>query len=77
VNVVDAQRQLKASGIRDDAYLIGDGHPSEAYVLTRRGAVWRVYYSERGLETGAVDFATETEACEYFVELLRSDRTAR
>ncbi|WP_439601587.1 hypothetical protein [Devosia sp.] len=51
-----------AAGIERDAYSFEGGHPSEALVLDQRGALWAVYYSERGFERDVSIFGQEREA---------------
>ena len=34
---------------------------------------WSVYYSERGLETGLMEFETEAEACKCLLYLIKTD----
>ena len=46
-------------------------------MLSVHGVVWSVYYSERGLESGLKLFASEEEACEYLLKLLRDDPTMK
>jgi hypothetical protein len=54
-----------AAGIERDAYSFEGGHPSEALVLDRRGALWAVYYSERGFERDVSMFGQERDALNY------------
>jgi hypothetical protein len=77
MNVQELHAALRKENIRDDAYDLRGGHLSETYTLGESYGTWFVYYSERGLETARKEFATETEACEYFLKLLRKDRTTR
>jgi hypothetical protein len=61
---------IRQAQIPDDAYSLEGGHPNEAFVLSREGSSWSVYYSERGLETSKRTFATEAEACDELWHLL-------
>ncbi len=71
-------RQLKAASVRADAYdFVGDETANETLVLRSEGDDWVVYYAERGLQTAKRIFASEAQACEYFLELICSDPTAR
>jgi hypothetical protein len=63
--------------IREDAYDLNGGHLPERYTLCESGGTWSVYYSERGLETGKKEFATEMEACEYLLRQIMKDPTTR
>lgn len=77
MNKTELRTKLRAGGIREDAYSIDGGYPSEAYVLSHTGNRWRVYYSERGAESAAVDFSSESEACTYFLALVMRDLSTR
>ncbi len=50
-----------------------DGRQDECHILEQRGARWVVYYSERGLETGVMNFPTEAEAFDHLLSRLRPD----
>jgi hypothetical protein len=55
IGVLDRERLagwLVKRGVDPAAYSLEGGHPSERYVLDRRGNEWVVFYSERALETG-------------------------
>ena len=69
-------RSVAQERIRDNAYDLNGGHLSETYTLGEANGRWFVYYSERGLESGKKEFATETEACEYLLNKLKKDPTA-
>ena len=77
MNRTRLQELAKQEGIRDDAYSLDGGLPSERYVLEITEGGWHVYYSERGLRTGIRRFETESEACEYLFETLLADPTTR
>ncbi len=68
---------LRAERIQKDAYDLEGGHLPETYTLGGANGAWFVYYSERGSESGRKDFSIESEACEYFLKLIRSDPTTR
>ena len=67
---------LRKEAIRDDAFDLAGGHLPERYTLSESYGRWFVYYSERGLESGKREFATQSEACEYILKLLKNDPTA-
>ena len=77
MNKAQLVEALRNEGIRDDAYDLTGGHQSETYTLGEADGDWFVYYSERGTESGKREFASESEACEYILELLRKDPTTR
>jgi len=68
---------LDAIGTRPDAYDLDGGTPSECYCLVRREDRWVVSYSERGEINEIASFATEHEACAFFLDLMRSEPTTR
>ena len=77
MNKDDLAAELRKLGIRDDAYDLGGGHLTETYTFGESYGTWFVYYSERGRESDRREFDTETEACEYFLDLVASDPTTR
>ncbi|TGX56014.1 hypothetical protein E5A73_02560 [Sphingomonas gei] len=62
-------------GIDPTAYDL-DGRPSESYVLANEGAEYKVFYSERGLETGKELFPDESAALQRLLDLLVQDSSA-
>lgn len=58
-----------------NAYSIGIGIPEadETYCLVQENGIWRIYYAERGQRSDMREYANEEEACNAFVELLKSD----
>ena len=77
MNRKELQEILKKEHVRDDVYDLNGGHLDETLTLGEAHGRWFVYYSERGLESGRKDFSAETEACEYLLNTLRDDPTAR
>ena len=71
------QSLLDDEGIDPRSYRLDGGHPSEAYVLDRRGDQWVTYYSERGLESALAFFASEARACRCLRDLLLRDSSTR
>lgn len=76
MNKAELRRQLEALGVRDDSYSL-DGPSGEAYCLNVDRGQWKVFYYERGIETDPKDFGTESEACEYLLEVVSGDPTTR
>jgi hypothetical protein len=68
---------LIREGFRRSTYSLEGGEPDEALCLSNEEGRWIVYYSERGLQTGRVDFDSEDAACDYFLEKMWSDPTTR
>jgi hypothetical protein len=75
MTVTELKQLLVASAVPDEAYDLTGGHPNEAYVFDFDGRHWRVYYSERGIESGVKEFTNESDACEYLCEVLIKDST--
>jgi hypothetical protein len=76
LNRQELREALRRERIREDAYDLDGGHLLETYTLGEANDKWFVYYSERGLESGKKEFASETEACEYLLNKLKNDPTA-
>ena len=64
---------LVAVGAPAHAYSLTGGLPNEAYCLDGTGAGWQVYYSERGNKNSIASFDNESEACQFFLELIRKE----
>ena len=77
MNRQQLQATLREQNIRDNAYDLNGGHMPETYTLGERGDRWLVYYSERGLESGKREFATESEACQNLLSQIMNDPTTR
>jgi hypothetical protein len=77
MNKKELLQVLSRENIREDAFDLNGGHLDETYTLAEASGHWFVYYSERGLESGRKEFDTEAEACEYLLNKLRDDPTAR
>ncbi len=77
MNKNELQTVLDQEGFRSDCYDLDGGLLPERLTLANEGDKWAVYYSERGQQTGKRYFATESEACEYFLEELRDEPSAK
>ncbi|MBX3433468.1 MAG: hypothetical protein KF847_09120 [Pirellulales bacterium] len=77
MNKNELREILKREGFDPDSYDLDGGLLPEKYTLSEEAGVWSVYYSERGLQTGKRTFATEGEACEYFLDEMRDDPTTK
>ena len=73
--------ELKEIWDREDfnpaRYSLEGGEPDETMCLSQEQGRWYVYYSERGVQTGKVGFDAEDEACQYFLQRIRSDPMMR
>ncbi len=52
-------------------YSLDGGLPNEKLCLDFKDNKWVVYYSERGLKTGLVEFITEDDACDYIYNKIK------
>lgn len=73
----DVRAFARREHIRDDAYSVDGGMPSDRYVLAQDDQGWSVYYSEYGRRREERQFATEDAACCHLFELLLNDPTTR
>ena len=77
MNRQELERMLRAEAIREDAYSLDGGLPPERLCLSVEDCEWVVYYSERGLRTRLTRFTSESAACQYLLNELRDDPSAR
>lgn len=78
MNRAELAIKLEQSGVSPEAYSLDGGLPNECYVLDRESNErWTVYYSERGQKSGYRSFDSESAACQYFLERVLRDPTAR
>ncbi|SFM79372.1 hypothetical protein [Nitrosomonas communis] len=77
MNLPELIGRLKQLGARPDAYSIGIGVPeaNETYCLVQENGIWLIYYAERGQRGDLHEYATEEEACNAFLELLKNDES--
>ncbi|ACX89995.1 conserved hypothetical protein [Pectobacterium parmentieri WPP163] len=65
MNKKDLKERLIKEKVSRTLYSLDGRLPSEKLCLDHDNGCWVVYYSERGIKTGMVNFPTEDEACEY------------
>jgi hypothetical protein len=67
-NTADLIRRLEETGCNPLHYVVGEPFAvSDVYCLTRRGARWEVYFTERGRhEPPIFSSPSEAEACAFF-----------
>lgn len=70
MKIPELKELLIKQHIPKDAYSFKGGLPNEQYCLAYNGTEWEAYYSERGRKSGLVFFDSESEACEYFYNIL-------
>ncbi len=77
MNVCELKKDLIARGIRHGAvsYEKGVLTAAEQYCISKQGAVWEVYYFERGHKNNLRVFADEGSACAHLKSVLDNDRT--
>lgn len=71
MNIEQLSAYLAAQKVPEDEYSLTGGLPSEAHCLEPLEQGFRVYYSERGCRTGETFYATEEEACQGLLALMR------
>lgn len=62
----ELQLCLIDANVPKDLYDLNGGLPNEALCINKEGAIWEVYYSERGMKSQIEKFDSENEACNYF-----------
>lgn len=67
------KRYLMLHRVPGYVYCLQGGLPSDQYCIGKEGEAWQVYYSERGSKIGLVQFDSESEACQYFQDLMIED----
>jgi hypothetical protein len=67
MNTQQLSRLLYDLGVPPDAYRLDGSHLELAHVLAERRGKWAVFLSERGGESGAIEFDNEHVACSYFL----------
>ena len=77
MNKEELLQALQNAAIREDAFDLNGGHLSETYTLSESYGRWFVYYSEKGVESGKKEFATQAQACEHLFKVLMNDPTTR
>jgi hypothetical protein len=67
MNFRQLSRLLYDLGVPPDVYRLDGSHFELAHVLTERDGKWVAFLSERGGESGVVEFDNEHVACSYFL----------
>jgi hypothetical protein len=71
MNRADLQAALLGAGVSPSALSPEGKIEHEAFVMERHSpTLWRVYYSERGLQTSQSWFGSEDEACRFIYRQL-------
>ncbi|MBI0472626.1 hypothetical protein EXT68_22475 [Pectobacterium parmentieri] len=68
MNKDELRDRLIKEKISRSLYSLDGGLPDEKLCLDRENGYWFIYYSERGIKTGMINFPTENEACQYIYD---------
>jgi hypothetical protein len=78
MKIPELRKALADHGVNSRTYSIGDDpKDEEQYRLENQRGIWVFSYFERGNMVGEHWFATEDEACHYFLKQLLNDPTTR
>lgn len=77
MNRKELKERLSKLNVDPDAYSLNGTLREDALVLDEVYGKWKVFYVERGKAENEQIFDTEREACQYFLELLKDDPSAR
>jgi hypothetical protein len=75
MTVEELRKELVQLGVKNSAYSICSEIGNEQYCLESAEGKWYYFYSERGQRSGEKIFQDESEACEFFLSLLKDDPT--
>lgn len=70
MKILEMLNELELHKIPPSSYSIGK-ITEESLCLINKNRNFEVFYYERGLKTGLINFSTEEEACNYFIEELK------
>lgn len=68
---------LEKEKVSKSLYSLNGGLPNEKLCLDFEIDKWIVYYSERGVRTGVVEFIIEDDACDYIYKEIQSIVTGK
>lgn len=72
MTILELEKKLKEINLPEDLYsILKGGFPSEQFCIVKENNIWSVYYSERGRKSGLKTFTDESNACEYFYNILK------
>lgn len=77
MNKDELKKRLIQEKISNSIYSLDGGLPNEKLCLSFENSKWIVYYSERGLKTGIIEFIKEDEACAYIYCLIKAIVTGK
>jgi hypothetical protein len=73
MNRQDLEEKLILAKVPSHFYKLDEGFHNEAFCLYKKGSLWQVYYSERGIKTDLKTFYSENEACNYLYDLVMGE----
>jgi len=65
---------LASEGFAPDSYALHGSDRNDTLNIEQQGSKFVVYYSERGTRNVLHEFPTESEACDYFLNLMHRAR---
>ena len=77
IRIQDLSREFAYALVNPVAWAVNDPTVDECYVLLQEDTDWFVYYAERGHRNNIKKFDSEEKACGYFLQLVKSDPTAK
>ncbi len=77
MNLSMLRNALNDYSIDPKAYSLNGGYKDESYCIENISGIWTCYYCERGKRSDVVTYENESNACEYFLNKLKSDPTCK
>lgn len=71
MKISEIKKELEFQSIPESAYSINK-IKEESLCILKRKRYFEIFYYERGLENNAIVFKKEDDACNYFINQLRS-----
>ena len=71
MKIFEILEELELHKIPPSSYSIGKV-TEESLCLINKNGNFEIFYYERGIKTGLINFSKEEEACNYFIEKLKS-----
>lgn len=65
---------LASEGFAPDSYALHGSDRNDTLNIEQQGSKFVIYYSERGTRNVLHEFPTESEACDYFLNLMHRAR---
>ncbi|WP_176461136.1 hypothetical protein [Janthinobacterium sp. PC23-8] len=71
MKISEIKKELKSKKIPESAYSINKVK-EESLCILKRKEFFEIFYYERGLENNKISFKEEDDACNYFINELKS-----